>query len=134
MKIAFLIIALVGLLDSLYLTFFRPVSCSLGHCDLVLSSPYAILFGMPLGILGIIYYGIILALSLDKIKRAALLTPIGFIASAYFVFLQLFIIKAICWYCMLSALSSALLFILGLWVLLRRSPSTSLEPKPAPPE
>jgi uncharacterized membrane protein len=57
--------------------------------------------------------------SVKVAKLASKLTWVGLLASLYLVFLQLFVIKSICIYCMVSAGSSTILFILG--VLLLRS-------------
>ena len=54
----------------------------------------------------------------DKLLNlTARLTIIGLLASLWFIYLQLFVIKAICLYCMFSAFTSITLFIFGLFVL-----------------
>lgn len=130
LAIAFLVISFIGFLDATYLTVqhYRglPPECSIiKGCEEVATSEYAVVLGVPVALLGVIYYLAILILSiiyLDSkkesiIKLAALLTIAGLGASIWFVYLQLFIIKAICIYCMFSAATSTTLFILGLFVL-----------------
>jgi len=51
------------------------------------------------------------------VKLAAVLAFLGFLASVYFVYLQVFVIKALCPYCLLSAFISTILFILSLLIL-----------------
>jgi uncharacterized membrane protein len=127
LPVAFLIAGAVGFIDAAYLTakhfLGTPVACSLlKGCEQVTTSQYAAIFGVPIAILGVFYYLIIIALSaayLDSrkllfLKLIAYLTPFGFLASLRFVYLQIFIIKAICLYCMVSAATSALLFIFGI--------------------
>jgi dihydroorotate dehydrogenase len=127
--------AFLGILDASYLSyehFFQilpPCSTNLLFldCGKVLSSPYALLFGIPLAYIGLVHYTIefgILLYSLQTentiAKRIALIiTTIGFGSSLYFIFLQLFVIGSICFYCMTSALISIILFLIALFVFQR---------------
>ena len=124
---AFLAVSFIGFLDASYLTVGHytgaNVSCSLVEgCDQVLSSEYAVVFGIPLALLGMFYYLTVFVLSflyLDIKKEEIFefirpLTVAGLLASAWFVYLQIFVIEAICQYCMLSALTSTILFVLSL--------------------
>ncbi|MEK7546916.1 MAG: vitamin K epoxide reductase family protein [Patescibacteria group bacterium] len=114
----------VGFADSLYLTIEHyngaSVNCVItSGCDKVLSSEYAVMFGVPLPLIGVIYYLSVFSLimfflfthSEKFFKAALLLSPIGFLASAYFVYLQVFVIKYVCFYCMISAASATALFL-----------------------
>ncbi len=133
LPITFLIISAIGFIDATYLTtqhfLGAPVACSiLKGCEQVTTSPYSLIFGIPVSLLGSLYYLTILILSViyldsKKIKFLniiAKITPFGFLASLYFVYLQIFVIKAICLYCMGSATTSTLLFIFGL-IFLRKT-------------
>ena len=122
--------SLIGFVDAAYLTakhyLGAPPPCGLfGGCETVTTSEYAKVAGVPLALLGALYY---LAVFLSTIvyldtRRSGILrmtagfTAVGFIASLWFVYLQLFVIKAICPYCMLSALVSTVLFVAGMRVL-----------------
>lgn len=132
LSIAFLIVSAVGFIDATYLTtqhfLGAPVACSiLKGCEQVTTSPYSIIFGIPVALLGSMYYLTILILSviyLDSKKINILniivkISPIGFLASLCFIYLQIFVIKAICLYCMGSAATSTLLFILGIIYLIK---------------
>lgn len=124
---AFLAISFIGFLDASYLTVSHytgaELSCSLTDgCGQVTSSEYSVIFGVPLALLGLLYYLSIFILSflyLD-IKKPEIfefirpLTVAGLLASIWFVYLQLYVIEAICQYCMLSAITSTILFILGM--------------------
>lgn len=125
--VLFLAFGVLGFSDSTYLFIehLRGVlpSCYLiSGCDRVLLSPYAEIFGVPVALLGVLYYGIIVAGSLlffdigksSILKYLSLFSIAGIIASGYFVFLQLFVIKSICLYCVLSAVSSTVLFVIGM--------------------
>lgn len=132
LAIAFLAIAFLGFLDATYLAVehFRgviPPCTILQGCEKVTTSEYSVIFGIPVALLGSIYYLAVMVLSILFLDRknekyflyASYLTIFGLLAAAYFVFIQLVIIKAICIYCMFSALTSTLLFILGLLVILK---------------
>jgi len=118
-----------------------PIPCSiLKGCDQVTNSPYSLIYGVPVALLGALYYLTILILAaiyIDSrkpsvLKFLACLTPFGFLASLWFVYLQIFIIKAICIYCMASATSSTILFILGMYYLKKQKiyPQITLEKIP----
>ncbi len=125
----FLVFALVGFLDSLYLTFKHfnsqaALSCTIFEgCNLVLSSNYAKVGKVPLASIGAVYYFALLSLGYtfltQKKKKlltlAFLVSSLGLLVSAYLTYLQAFVIKAFCSFCLLSALSTLLIFIsLGL--------------------
>lgn len=132
LAITFLVIAFLGFLDATYLAVehFRgvvPPCTVLQGCEKVTTSEYSLILGVPVALLGAIYYLLIIVLVVLFFDRknekyflyASYLTIFGLLAAIYFVFIQLVIIKAICIYCMFSALTSTLLFILGLIAVLR---------------
>ncbi len=120
-----LLITIIGILDSGYLSFAESthtqVNCSItGGCSDVLNSTYAKMFGIPLAYLGVLFYVGMFILSIyvlvNKHKLYLKLLTLGgltgFLMSLYFIYIQLFEIYYICQYCMLSAISSTLIFIL----------------------
>ncbi len=126
----FLILSLVGFLDATYLTAKHyvggPIICPIfGGCEKVLASPYSMIWFIPVALLGVFYYGLISVLTvayldskkLEFLKLAAQLTLMGLLASAWFMFVQIFLIQALCFYCVVSATISTVLFILGLVIL-----------------
>lgn len=128
LTIAFTVFAVIGFFDATYLAmkhfFGGVVPCLTGGCELVTTSEYATIIGIPVALLGAIYYLSQLVLmiahfeskSLIPVRLAARLTIIGLLASVYFVSLQLFVIHAICDKCMISAASSTALFVIGLYL------------------
>lgn len=117
------VFAVIGFADASFVTLKNlrgeTVPCSiLEGCDTVLQSEYSRLFGQSVALWGALYYGIIILLIAvflvrqrkDILKSMVLLTALGSIMSVYFIFLQFFIIKAVCLYCLVSAGSSFLLF------------------------
>ncbi len=125
----FLGLAAIGFTDATWLTvkhFTQTiVPCSLTHgCELVTTSVYSTILGIPVALLGSIFYftmiaGTFIALESgnQKIFRyVTRLTIAGFLASLWFVAAQIFIIHAICQWCMGSAITSTLLFTLSFFV------------------
>jgi len=121
-----LILAILGFVDTTYLSakFFSgaPIACGvIEGCGEVLLSPYSKVFNIPLSVIGAIYYLVAIILIFLYIAKRnknillalVMLTALGFLASLYFVYLQLFVIGAICLYCMVSALITTLLLILS---------------------
>ena len=80
-------------------------------CAQVDASPYSTLLGIPVSLLGLMGYGLILLLvlwpGLSQARRLALhLTVIaGFSFTLYLVYLQWWVIKAFCPYCVVSAVA-----------------------------
>ncbi|MBI5078151.1 MAG: vitamin K epoxide reductase family protein [Candidatus Yonathbacteria bacterium] len=124
-----IVLALVGFTDSAFLLAKRvsgaPIPCFItSGCDTVSKSPYSVLFGIPLSAWGVLFYlgiGFLALLYMDtKNLLVARLIPIattlGFLSSAYFIYIQKFKIGAFCIYCILSAIVSTLLFALGVMI------------------
>lgn len=129
---SFLALGSVGLFDSTYLSFRHfslvPGTCLIGTgCDNVLASTYSVFAGVPVAFFGVAYYLAIVVFAIAALYTknfrfmlaAAALSVTGLFASAWFVYLQLFVIHQICAYCMISATTSLLLFIGGVLVALK---------------
>ena len=88
----------------------------------VMMSPWAYVGPIPLATIGAVYYiGMMAAAALWLFTKSPLLerlllpvTALGVAFSAYFVYLQLFVIGEICPFCMVSAAATTLLFIIEL--------------------
>ena len=111
-------LALVGFTDSAFLLAKRmsgaPIPCFItSGCDTVSKSPYSVMFGIPLSAWGVLFYlgiGFLALLYLDTKnllvgKLLALATLLGFLSSAYFIYIQKFKIGAFCVYCILFTIS-----------------------------
>lgn len=130
-SIVFLVFGLLGFFDASYLTIehyqgvIPPCSITGGGCENVLTSDYSTILNIPVSVLGMIYYFFVFLLTLLYLdtKKSIFLRIcasvgfFGFLASLFFVFLQLFVIKSICFYCMISAVTSTILFVAGFLVL-----------------
>lgn len=134
----FVFLSLIGLADASYLTYDHytgtSVVCNIfDDCNLVTTSEYSEIFGISVALFGALYYLSVLISALlftilkqDTFKNRILkilytISPLGFLASLWFVYLQLFVIKAICLYCMISATTSTLIFITGIFLFVHRS-------------
>lgn len=130
LAIVILVLAFIGFLDATYLTVQHYLGaippCLLTEgCSAVLTSEWSKVFGLPVALLGAVYYLTLLLLAIVYLKTgrgkvlfsAAVVTFFGAITSIWLVILQLFIIKEICFYCMISATTSAALFVIGLLIL-----------------
>ncbi len=124
------IVALIGFADATYLTIehFRGVipPCSLtADCDLVLTSSYAIVFGIPVALVGALYYLLTLiglfayidTKNTALLKWTLLFTIFGLLASFALIYIQVFVLYSYCMYCIGSALVSTILFITAMEVI-----------------
>jgi uncharacterized membrane protein len=127
-------LALLGALDSAYLTWIKLANtrafCSgVGDCDAVNSSVYSEVMGIPIALLGLGAYLAIAALLLleDRLPLLEEYGPLavfglaltGTLYSAYLTYVELFVIYAVCPYCVVSALLITGIFILSIVRLLR---------------
>jgi len=109
------LLSVLGLADALYLTIEhvtgKSVQCTIiSGCSEVLSSPYAVVAGIPLAAVGAAAYFIVFSLATLAAfgYRAAgtLLTPLisaMFFVSLWLIYLQAFVIREFCQYCLFSA-------------------------------
>ncbi len=121
-----LFLAFCGLADSLYIaqneTRSMPLLCdvrSLSDCNIVAASQYSYLFGVPLAEYGVLFYALIFMvaalelvmahISLRRILQGASL--IGVAVSLYLTFLEVFVIRFLCIYCLVSALIALLILV-----------------------
>lgn len=116
---ALLAVSFLGFVDAAYLTiqhFANSIPpCTIGGCETVLTSPYAEILGIPIALLGALYYIAIFFLVLSDRRRIfTVLVSAGFAVSLILLGLQLFVIRALCLYCIFSLVTSTALFILAL--------------------
>lgn len=131
-----LIVAGIGIATYLsYVKLFglEPYCAGVGNCEAVQTSPYAQLFGIPVAVLGLGAYLALLVLwwvkrsdwnDLGYMARMAFffVSLIGVLFSAYLTYLEIFVIEAICPWCVASAVVMTALFFLSLAELLRGEP------------
>jgi len=120
----------IGLGIAFYLTFIETTNAKavcgpVGDCNAVQASPFAKLFGVvPVGLLGAVgYIGILAAWVLARKGRGRLaqLAPVaifgmalfGVLFSIYLTYVELFLIHAVCIWCLSSAVIMALVLTLS---------------------
>jgi uncharacterized membrane protein len=124
------VLALAGALLAVYMMLYKvgilaTLACGSGGCDAVQNSPYAEFVGVPVPLLGILGYGLILTLAIAGIqprfiddRRIAwgLLLTCGLAAvfTLYLNYLEAFVIRAWCRWCIGSAVIVTALFLLSL--------------------
>lgn len=125
----FLIVATIGFADATFLTVEhyakQNAPCFItSRCDVVLTSSYATIAGIPISLGGALFYlammiGSLLALDTKKeawLKRVAGASVIGLATSIYLVSIQAFVLHAYCIYCVGSAATSTVLFLMACFV------------------
>jgi uncharacterized membrane protein len=118
------LLSLFGLADALYLTVEhvtgQSVRCTIiSGCSEVLSSPYAVVAGIPLAAIGAAAYFTVFSLAtlaaFNYRIAGTLLTVlviVMFLVSLWLIYLQAFVIREFCQYCLLSAAITLALMVL----------------------
>lgn len=112
-------LALVGLFVSTYLTLWKfgymgVLACGSGSCGIVQTSEYAYVFGIPVAAIGVGGYATILVVSLLGLQPAfvshrgiavalVVLSGLGLAFTGYLTYLEAFVIRAWCRWCLVSA-------------------------------
>jgi uncharacterized membrane protein len=129
-RVAILVLALIGVGVAGYLTYVHyaglRVACTNSGCGTVQASSYAKLDGVPVALLGLLgYIGILGSLAIrGELGRVGgfAIALIGFGFSMYLTYRELFTIKAICEWCVSSAVLMTLLVVLTAIRALRDEP------------
>jgi uncharacterized membrane protein len=125
------LLSIIGLGASIYLTYVeithtRALCGPVGDCNAVQSSPYAKLFGvLPIGVVGALGYIAILGMWVwqkfglgvkDKTAGSIMfgMALFGTLFSIYLTYLEIFIIHAVCIWCLSSAVIITALMLLNL--------------------
>jgi uncharacterized membrane protein len=135
LRIAMVALAAVGLGVATYLTVIhyagiKPLCGKSGGCEIVQSSKYSKVAGVPVALIGLIGYiailGSLLARETEASRLAAAVLVLGgFGFSGYLTYRELYSIHHICPWCVSSAVILTLLLPLALWRFLRGDqPST----------
>ena len=121
LRVGLLVVTAAGIGVAAYLTYvhYEPaalICTSGGGCETVQQSKYAVLVGIPVAILGLAYWIAALVLIIWDSELARTLTAAlaitGLAFAAYLVILQLFVIDAICVWCMVNDLVLTPLFVI----------------------
>ena len=132
-------LAFAGFVISLYLTFVHyrgyVSPCYVVHgCETVQTSKYSVVLGVPLALLGTVFFGLMfyLGIALLTVRRSTVVTVfrllafVGAIAIIPLFLLQAIVLKAFCTYCVATEA-----VMLALWLLAFLLPAAAPGPKPA---
>ena len=129
-RMAAALLSLLGLLDAAYLSLERltggPLACPIGGgCETVQGSSYAILFGVPVAFIGVAGYALLFVVAMLSLHADSLagvspdalllaLASVALLAGMYFMYLQIGVIGAICFWCATAALLDLLIWLAAL--------------------
>lgn len=122
-------LALAGIFIGTYLTLFKlgiigELSCSVGSCETVNSSKWAVFLGFPVAAWGVFFYVDVFVFALvgtlprfeqSRVVSLLLVTwaTVGVVFSGWLTYLEFAVIEAICIWCVVSAVIVALIFVLS---------------------
>jgi uncharacterized membrane protein len=114
-KTIIITLSLIAFLISSYLYFQgKNISCALNGCNNVLSSPYSKIFNIENSLLGMFYFfisGFLTILNKENILK--FISFFAFLYALYLIFVMFFILKEICYYCLMVDLLAIIIFILS---------------------
>lgn len=130
------LLALVGFGIALYLWLYKMgyigrLQCGTGSCEYVQTSPYGVLLGVPVAFFGVLGYALILTVALTGLQPAfvhrrwptrivAVLAAGGWLFTLYLTYVELFVLHAICRWCMTSAAVMTLITLIAVPAALRK--------------
>jgi len=136
-------LSLAGIFVALYLLLYKlgivgNLACSIGSCETVNLSKWATFLGAPVAAWGVGFYVVMFVLALASLqdryiesvgmsKVLALVSGSGFAFSAWLTYLELFVIHAVCQWCVVSAIIVTLIFVFALLDLKERSSFAGLD-------
>lgn len=122
-------LGLAGFFVALYLTLYKmgvfgELVCSINGCETVNMSKWSRFLGMPVAAWGVLFYVAALVIAFVSLsdryiasKQVSLImvlhTLFGVLFSAWLTYLELFVIHAICIWCVTSAVIVTLMFIVS---------------------
>ena len=128
LRTASIMLVVLGLLDSIYLVWVKYTGAyafcgPIGDCESVNSSQYSEIFGIPIALLGAGAYVVMIVLILLENRGQVWaefgpmivfgMSLIGVLYSIYLTYIEVAVLKAICPYCVISAIILVVLLILS---------------------
>ena len=126
---AMALLSLAGVFIATYLFLFKigkigVLACGTGSCEKVQLSPQSRFLGLDVALIGMLGYGILLVLALLALqprfagpgwpsRLLAGLSGSGVLFTGYLTSLELFVIGAVCRYCVASAVIITVIFLLA---------------------
>lgn len=129
LNIVSLVLGIAGIAVAGYLTYVHynidALVCGIGDCEIVQASKYSEIFGIPIAIFGLLMYIAITALVIVRSTMAdyadlanmgiLILLISGTIYAAYLTYLEIEVIRAICQWCVISAIITVILLVVELF-------------------
>ncbi|HEX6617713.1 MAG TPA: vitamin K epoxide reductase family protein [Gemmatimonadales bacterium] len=131
------LMSLLGLFVSVYLYLYKigrigTLACGSGGCETVQNSPWSRFAGVEVALIGILGYGLLFLVAMLALQPGlaarrwpadllAALAAVGVLFTAYLTWLELFVIHAICRWCVGSAVIIVSVLVLAL-LARRRAP------------
>jgi uncharacterized membrane protein len=126
LRVASVALAAIGSAISAYLTYVHysgelALCLGAGGCETVQSSSYAEIAGLPVALLGLLAFAVAAALAIVRLRDGSAawtltglfgVTFAGALFAAYLTYLELFVIHAICPWCVAADSAMVALFIL----------------------
>ena len=123
-------LALAGIFISLYLTLYKlgiigELSCSIGSCETVNLSRWSRFLGLPVAAWGLLFYLDVFAVAVvstlprfedERVLSIVLVAEaaVGVLFSAWLTYLELFVIHAICIWCVTSAVVVTIILLVSI--------------------
>ncbi|MBA3888923.1 MAG: vitamin K epoxide reductase family protein [Gemmatimonadaceae bacterium] len=121
------LLALAGIFLATYLALYKfgmigALTCTVGSCETVQLSKWAMFLGLPVAAWGVGFYIAVFVLAMLSLGPAGdspligwallLITGWGVLFSAWLTYLELYVIHAICMWCVVSAVLTTIIFVL----------------------
>lgn len=118
-RMAIAALALIGAFVAMYLALYKfgaigHLACGLGSCERVNTSRWATFLGAPVAAWGFAFYAVTFVVALVGTSPAwsgrreisvllTVMSAVGVVFSAWLTYLELYVIDAVCRYCVVSA-------------------------------
>jgi len=138
LRLFLLVGSAIGLIDAIYLTWMKvtnnPRMCiqGLGDCFTVNTSKYSEIAGIPVAVLGAAAYLCLFLLLVSENRTNFLrtnsvlfifgITLAGTLFSAYLTYIEIFVLKQICPFCVISAITMLILLVISIIRLIKYQP------------
>jgi len=129
--LALILLAVPGLGASSYLTYSHyadeaTICAGVGSCELVQTSSYSAIAGVPVALMGLLYFIAVAALAAARILRLPLAvdwgTPVLFTMAiggtafvTYLTYIEIFVLEAICPWCVSVAVMTVISLCFAVW-------------------
>lgn len=129
-RMAIAVTAVAGLFVSIYLLLYSlgvygALMCGSGGCETVQTSSYARFMGLPVASWGVAWYGLVTLVAMAGVQARfadekwpdrwlLVLASLGLAFSVYLTGVELFVLHAICQWCLVSAVLTVVIFGLAL--------------------